>query len=300
MTVAISNCRACWQVPLAAAALLAISCGGCSACRTVASALVHDTPAAVEAPWDNSRLMLAERLSQGYVLVLPGVWGDWQVDHRIALGLADANPPAAIESYDWTSGALRMYDNLRNFERNQAEARKLAAKIVLYQQRFSRRPVHVVGYSAGGALAVLVLENLPPACAVTSAVLLAPTLAPEYDLRPALAHTQAGIHNFYSPWDPAVLVFAAAFGTTEGRHGPAAGALGFVPPEALGEHDRQQYHARVTQHGYELAMLSDGHTGGHFGWASRTFVTRRIAPLIAQPHHELAHSPPLDGATARR
>ena len=90
-----------------------------------------------------------------------------------------------------------------------------------------------MGYSGGAGVAVLTLEALPPNRRVTDAILLAPTLASDYDLRPAISHTTRGIRNFYSPMDvPILMVLSTAVGTTEGQHTPAAGAIGFQTPKA--------------------------------------------------------------------
>ena len=81
---------------------------------------------------------------------------------------------------------LRLIHNLRAIDHNQREAHKIAAKIVAYQDRYPGRPVHLVGYSGGAGVAVLTLEALPPDRRVAEAI-SAPTLASDYDLRPASA-----------------------------------------------------------------------------------------------------------------
>jgi len=83
------------------------------------------------------------------------------------------------------------------------------------------------------------------------------------------------------PLDTPILgLLTLAVGTTEGRHTLAAGAVGFCPPGSLDAPQRQAYQARLPQQEYQLDMLWDGHGGGHFGWSSRTFVARHVAPLV--------------------
>lgn len=236
------------------------------------------------APWHNSELAFPERLDRGYTIVLPGIWGAQAVDYGIVKGLQDGDVQSAIELYDWTSGPLWLVYNLRALEHNQGEAKKIAAKIVAYQDRYPGRPVHLVGYSGGAGLAVLTLEALPADRQVTDAILLAPTLASDYDLRPAISRTTDGIRNFYSPLDiPVLMVLSTAFGTTEGQHTPAAGAIGFQALGKAGSEERRNYESRVPQQSYNTAMLMDGHTGGHFGWTNRTFIARHVAPLLTVP-----------------
>ncbi len=158
--------------------------------------------------------------------------------------------------------------------------------------------MHLVGYSGGGGVAVLTLEALPSDRRVTDAILLAPTLASDYDLRPAISHTTGGIRNFYSPLDvPILMVLCTVFGTTEGQHTVAAGAIGFQPPEKSGQEGRRDYQLQVSQQSYNLAMLMDGHGGSHFGWTNRTFVARHVAPLLAPSAMPDAPLPPDETAS---
>jgi alpha-beta hydrolase superfamily lysophospholipase len=200
------------------------------------------------------------------------------------LGLQDGDVQSAIELYDWTDGVMYLVSNLRDIDHNKREAGKIAAKIIAYQDRYPGRPVHLVGYSGGAGVAVLTLEALPKDRRATEAILLAPTLASDYDLRPAISHTTHGIRNFYSPLDvPILMVLSTAFGTTEGRHVAAAGAIGFQAPKESEPEARREYESQVSQQSYNMDMLMDGHIGGHFGWANRTFIARHVAPLFVTP-----------------
>jgi pimeloyl-ACP methyl ester carboxylesterase len=184
---------------------------------------------------------------------------------------------------------MRLVENLRNLDRNRAEAQRIAAKILLYQERYPGRPVHLIGYSGGGGVAVLALEALPPGQKITGAILLAPTLAFDYNLQPAMSHTERGLLNFYSPLDALVLMaLGTAAGTTDGRHTFSAGAIGFQVPKSLDAARREAYQRRLFQQEYQLDMLWDGHPGGHFGWANPSFVAKRVAPLV-----DVSPDPPL-------
>ena len=270
---------------LALAAVIAVGLvvvAGCSVNQATCRPVSNSHTSVVLAPWNNPNLVFPERLDRAYTIVLPGIWGDQPLDHGIVVGLKEADVQSAVELYDWTETALALVTNLRDLEHNRNEAQKIAEKIVWYQQRYPGRPVHLVGYSGGGGEAVLTLEALPPGHRVTSAVLLAPTLAPDYDLSLALSRTERGIHNFYSMLDaPILMLVSTAVGTTEGRHTLAAGAVGFDAPMSLSRADRRIYESRVTQQAYQLDMLLDGHPGGHLGWANPTFIARRVAPLLA-------------------
>lgn len=266
---------------------------GCSTTRPQGFAKSHPAPGDYLGPWNTPRLLFPERLEWGYTLVLPGVGGgDSPVDCGIVVGLKEANVQSAVELYDWTVGGLHWIENLRDLDRNRAEAQRIAAKVLLYQERYPGRPVHVIGYSGGGGVAVLALEALPPGQTIAGAILLAPTLAYDYDLRSAMSHTERGILNFYSPLDAVVLMaLGTAAGTTDGRHTLSAGAIGFEVPKSLDAAGREAYRRRLFQQEYQFGMLWAGHTGGHFGWANPTFVAKHVAPLV-----DVCPDPPLQVA----
>lgn len=228
-----------------------------------------------------NRIETPQRLEQGYVLVLPGVEGKSYLNTSVAKGLEDGQVPYSIEVYDWTAGSVVLFPiTLRDVERNRAEARYLTEKIIAYQNAYPGRPVHIVGHSGGGGLAVLVLEALPPERQITSAILLAPALSPEHDLRPALRRTRAGIWNFYSRYDVGFLKAGTLImGTIDGKHTTAAGQKGFVIPPGLDREGRMLY-SRLHQQPYTSQMASSGHWGNHIGWAHRRFVAEWLAPLI--------------------
>jgi pimeloyl-ACP methyl ester carboxylesterase len=264
--------------------VVALLLGGCCTTPVARSARCPVPSERTADAASESQLAFPDRLDRGYTIVLPGIWGAQPVDYGIVRGLQDGDVQSAVELYDWTAGVLRLVYNLRAIDHNKREAQKIAAKIVAYQDRYPGRPVHLVGYSGGAGVAVLALEALPPDRSVTDTVLLAPTLASDYDLRPAISHTKRGIHNFYSWLDvPILMVLSTAFGTTEGRHTVAAGAVGFQTPKQLEPEARDEYQSQVSQQSYSTAMLMDGHCGGHFGWSSRTFIARHVAPLLAVP-----------------
>ena len=240
-----------------------------------------------------ARLRSPDRLNAGYTVVLPGIEGKSPFNANICKGLADGGIPSALEVYDWTAGSyanvLLVPVNLRMLERNKAEARKIARKIMDYQDQHPGRPVHLIGHSGGGGVAVLTLEALPPSRQITSAILLAPAIAPDYDLRQALARTRYGIWNFYSPYDRGFLqVGTFVMGTIDGEHTAAAGAVGFTQPWGLDSEDRQLY-SKLHQQRYTSKMAASGHNGNHFGWANRQFVAEWLAPVLYSQMNNQAH-----------
>ena len=109
----------------------------------------------------DKNLMTPERLSQGYVIVLPGIEGRSFLNRSIVRGLVAANVPYAIEIHDWTYGPLGYFCNLRDKRRHRSQADEIAGKIVRYRETHPRQPVYLVGHSGGGAMTLFTLERLP-------------------------------------------------------------------------------------------------------------------------------------------
>jgi len=218
------------------------------------------------------------------VFVLPGIEGRSVWNRDIALGLDEGGVTSAIEVYDWTTGVPGTFVyNLADLERNRRQARGLADRILAYRDRYPGSPVHLVGHSAGGGIAVLALEALPPGRQIDQAILLAPALSPDYDLSTALRRTRYGICNFYSTRDVSFLKLGTSlFGPIDRAFGMSAGAVAFRTPDGLNEADRALYATRLRQVRWNPRMKEVGASGSHLGWASRKFAGEYLAPLIRQ------------------
>jgi len=223
-----------------------------------------------------------EYLEHGYTFVLPGIEGESLFNSNIAQGLSNGGVDTAIEVHDWTTGTWLLFPvHLRDLERNRREAAELAGKIVEYQDRYPGLPVHLVGHSGGGGMALLTLEALPEGRQVTTVILLAPAVAPDYDLRPALAKTERGIWNFYSTLDAAYLIAGTTIaGTIDGKHSSSAGAIGFDKPADLSNDDAQAYEVKLHQVPYDWKMAASGNFGSHTGPTWIQFSRDYLAPII--------------------
>lgn len=229
-------------------------------------------------------LATADRMAHGLVVVLPGIEGRGPLNIDVARGLDEGGVHYGIEIFDWGTGsAAGLLIHLTDLQRNMAQARRLAQRIEQYQRAYPGRPVHLLGHSGGAGVALLVLEALPSYSRITSAILLAAAISPQYDLRLALQRTQYAIYSFYCPQDWGFLgVGTGIFGTIDRAHGPAAGAVGFRLPDGLDEAGRRLYELRLRQIPWSLQMWRAGHHGGHLGWANRRFVRTWLAPLIIE------------------
>ena len=224
----------------------------------------------------------AERIRRGMVFVLPGIEGRSVWNLNIALGLDEGGVTSAIDIFDWTTGMPAGYlINLTDLERNRRQARLLADKIVAHREKYPGSPVHIIGHSGGGGVAVLALEALPPGRQIDMVILLAPALSPDYDLTSALRRTRHGICNFYSEYDVGLLkVGTSIFGPIDRHYGPSAGAVGFELPADADDSARAMYRRRLRQIAWEKQLRQHGADGSHIGWASRRFAREYLAPLI--------------------
>ena len=227
-------------------------------------------------------LKTPERQEKGLVIVLPGIEGPSYWNYNLARGLADGGVENAIEIYDWgTRSPGGMLINLADYERNRAMAASLRDYIVTYLKDHPGRDVHVIGHSGGGGIAVLAAEMLPADKPISSVILLAAALSPDYDLRPALKNTRRGIFNYYSQLDAGFLgVGTSVAGTIDRKHTPAAGAMGFNRPGS--ESADGDLYRKLQQIKWDPKMRGYGHMGDHMGWTNPSFVRHYLAPLVVE------------------
>ncbi|MBX3440153.1 MAG: alpha/beta hydrolase, partial [Planctomycetaceae bacterium] len=173
-------------------------------------------------------LMAPGRLAQGYVIVLPGIEGHSFLNRSIVRGLVAGGVPFGIEIYDWTTGLLGYFRNLRDRTRHRTQAEVIAGKIAHYREEHPAQPVYLVGHSGGGAMTLFTLERLPAAVQVNGGIMLVPAISPDYNVSPALAATQRGLWSF-SSWGDIFIVGLGTLlcGTCDGKHCPSAGMTGF-------------------------------------------------------------------------
>jgi len=220
----------------------------------------------------------SERLDRGLVLLLPGIEGEGPLSWAVRQGLDDAGVDEALSIYrwHWPIPVAGLVLNQIDFIRARRKGHKVADYIVKYQDRHPGKPVHIVGHSGGGAIAVFAAESLPDKRhKIDGIILLSPSLSSGYDLSAALANTRKGIVNYWSPGDFALLVLGTmVFGNLDGVHGSAAGATGFTKTPVAG---------KLYQIPWTEAMVAVGNRGGHMDTTKKPFVVQWVAPWIRAP-----------------
>jgi len=243
--------------------------------------------------WQPPKITRAEQ-ERGYILVLEGIdFNVWQMAGTYQ-GLRDAGIDAAIDVPDW--GYRHVFNggnrNLTDLANNRRLSEQFAGRIAEYLREYPGRPVDIIGYSGGGALAVMTAEALPPGVMLARIILLGAALAPDYDLSTALSRCERGIVNFYSSADCLVLgAGTKLYGTIDRRKTAAAGHVGFRVPgggrEVRGAGPPGGPHggpyAKLTQVAWTPSMIWLGHDGGHFGWVARRWTAEVVAPWLKRP-----------------
>lgn len=255
--------------------------------------------------WQPPKMQRTE-LERGYILVLEGIdFAAWQMAGTYQ-GLRDAGIDCAIDVPDWgyrnefNSG----YRNLTDLPNNRRWVERLARDIADYQKEHPGRPVDIIGYSGGGALAVMTAEALPSGVRLDRIILLGAAMSPDYDLRPALSRCERGIVNFYSSADAIVLgTGTKLYGTIDRKKTVSAGHVGFKTPAGLpssrpegraasaskeeqrGEDtpfvaSQPALYAKLTQVAWTPSMWWLGHDGAHFGWVARRWTDEVVAPYL--------------------
>jgi pimeloyl-ACP methyl ester carboxylesterase len=212
-------------------------------------------------------------------------------------GLRRAGYRGSIEVFGWQSiigGTLR---DQMDRSRNEAQAKRLAQRIVSYLRRYPARRVNIIALSAGTGIATWALETLPESRHVGTVVFLGSSLSRDYDLRPALRRIDDRLYNFHSPDDPILRYGLPIAGSIDREtHGPnVAGLYGFMPPER-GSLSTLALYERVRNQPYRRQYEAYGYYGRHTDSTSADFVRHVIAPLLLRPLHEQEPLGPADEA----
>jgi len=215
---------------------------------------------------NNTAFATEERLAKGLVVILPGIEGVSPLNENIRRGLDSAGCDRALFIHAWGAPlpGVGMMINQMDALGNRLRANGVVRLITDYQDRYPGRPVHVIGHSGGGGIAVFAAEALPDGRAVDGLVLLSASLSQGYDLAKALTHCRCGIVNFHNPADTGLLgVGTTVAGNVDGVRGPSAGLNGF-----------QRTYPRLWQ------VRVTGGLDPHAAATRPAYVRRRVAPWI--------------------
>jgi pimeloyl-ACP methyl ester carboxylesterase len=207
--------------------------------------------------------------------------GDYRTTSR-ALGQAvsDCGFPLRVETVVWSHGYGRMLADHFDHCNHLLEGRLLAGQIAAWKQSCPSRAVFLAAHSSGAAVVLAAAENSPPD-SLERIVLLAPAVACDYDLRPALIACRKGIDVFISRRDIGALgVGTGIAGTADRRWSAAAGRVGFAP--ILTCPGDELLYTKLRLHPWDCSVDWTGNHGSHYGTLEQEFMRAYVLPLLAR------------------
>jgi pimeloyl-ACP methyl ester carboxylesterase len=227
----------------------------------------------------------AERLPHGYVYYMDGAGGGSAVQNwagGVKDGMLAAGYAGAGEMFSWETGLGMMADQEASVRYKRTKAAEMARRLLDYSKSYPSAPVGIIGFSAGTAVGVFVLEALPKGAMVDNIVLLGASIGTDYDLTKSLRHVRGHMYLFTSPHDTVVGTMMAATGTADRKFGEAgAGVKGFTLAAEASEETRRLYAEKlVTIPWREEFERQDKYYGRHFDNVKMAFVRDHVAPLL--------------------
>jgi pimeloyl-ACP methyl ester carboxylesterase len=226
----------------------------------------------------------AERETRGYIYYLDGAGGggitNWAGGVR--QGMRDAGYDGAGEMFTWQTGLGVVADQTVNNRYKRDKARRLVDKIVQYQQQHPGAPVTLMGLSAGTAIAVFTLEELPASTQVDSVILLSGSLSATHDLTKALRHVRDKMYITTSQKDLVLGGLMQLSGTADRGAGTTAtiGVQGPQMPPGTSAETRSLYTSKLVVIPWKQEFARYGNSGKHTDTVKAPFVARYIAPLV--------------------
>lgn len=205
----------------------------------------------------------------GRMIVLPGIHNTlFHLDGFIEMARASL-PNVQIDRRKWGITLLGIY-NLRAEEKNRSTARELAADIAAWRRKHPEKLLYLMGYSGGGGVASLVMEELPDDIQIDRLILIAPAISVDYPIdHYASEHVSDFVINFASTRDRQVGLGTRLFGTIDRKYEYAAGFDGF---SARSE--------KLAQWHWREADRSVGHRGNHVAYLGRRWQHDFLLPAI--------------------
>jgi hypothetical protein len=191
------------------------------------------------------------------VMFLDGA-GHFGAGYSVRSGLERGGYIGAFEVFNWSSFLGPGADHLV-VARSKGKAHQLSQRIKDARARFPNGKIYVMGLSAGTALIVSALEDLPKGVHVDGVVLFSSSVSSQRNLAAALRHVDGRFYATYSPHD--VILSGLAI-NADGGEGPPAGLTGFVLPRKLEWDDKPQY-AKVVNVPWQPSYVGFGWHGGH-------------------------------------
>lgn len=193
--------------------------------------------------------------------------------------------------YDWQTFIFgEVLSDLMWYRRNRLMGVKLARKLLTFRRRHPDTRIHILSFSGGAGIAIFALEALRDRSLIDTLILACPAMSSTYNLAPALRTVQRA-YALTSHRDSVILGWGTRIlGTTDRRHEPGAGLVGFRIPPGLSQPDSDTYR-RLQEIRWTPDLKKLGHPGGHTGWAGAKLLRLHLLPFLrgepALPAHEV-------------
>jgi pimeloyl-ACP methyl ester carboxylesterase len=207
--------------------------------------------------------------------------GDFRTTSRMLCEAVRAcGAPLCVETFVWSHGYGRMLVDHADHCHHLEEGQRLAALVAAARQSCPERGVYLVCHSSGSAVVLAAAEAAPPS-SIDRIVLLAPAVACDYDLRPALRSVRQSIDVFISRRDIGALgVGTGIAGTSDRRWSAASGRVGFAP--ILTCPGDELLYAKLRTHPWDRCVVWTGNRGSHYGTLEQGFVRAYVLPLLSR------------------
>lgn len=209
-------------------------------------------------------------------------------------GLRDAGYTGDFRTFSWSAYLGPAHDHFVT-SRSKSVARGLARQIERVRKNDPTGLVVLMGLSAGTAVILSALDQLPEGVWVDSVVLFSPSVSARHDLTPVMKHVRGILYATCSPHDG---VLRALVSNADGKRGPPAGRTGFRMPR--GKNGTKEAYRRVVNLHWRPAYLAFDWNGGHTTVTRSRFVAGVIAPRIFSSAPFPLDRSVADAAKARR
>jgi pimeloyl-ACP methyl ester carboxylesterase len=217
--------------------------------------------------------------ARGIVFVLGGAGSFPTAQRAVAQAADELHLPLHVRSFEWGHGLGRGLADEVDYENARLQGLRLAEEVCRYRQAYPSVPISLVGYSAGSAVVLAAAESLP-VDSLERIVLLAPAVSSGYDLRCALRSARCGMDVFTSRRDVLWLGLGMALaGTADRTRQPAAGRVGFCPPQLAPP--EAALAMRLRQHPWDPSQAWTGNPGSHAGSLQPMYLRAYVMPLLA-------------------
>ena len=224
------------------------------------------------------------RVSFGKVYFLDAAGGgsiltNW--GHGVVVGLQAGGYAGGFESFHWQTGFGVVADQQASLSYKRSKAHDLAREISQFIATHPSVPVHLLGLSAGTAIAIFALEELSETNKVESVVFLGSSLSSHYDLTKSLQRVRGRVYVFTSQHDAILSIGVAIFGTADREYCGACsvGLHGFHLPLDASSETRELY-GKIENIAWRSEFARTGNLGGHTDTVKSEFVAAYIAPLL--------------------